>query len=63
MSDPVDVLARRLKASGLLICSGLAIQAGTLYSMKALSFIAFAGGGLLLVGVGILLFFYAIVSH
>ncbi len=63
MSDPADVLARRLKTSGLLISLGLAIQAGTLYWMKALSFIAFAGGGLLLVGAGILLFLYAVVSH
>ena len=63
MSDPTDVLGRRLKTSGLLISLGLAIQAGTLYWMKALSFIAFAGGGLLLVGAGILLFLYAIVSH
>ena len=63
MSAPTDVLTRRLKISGLLISLGLAIQAGTLYWMKAMSFIAFAGGGLLLVGAGILLFFYAIVSH
>ena len=63
MSAPTDVLARRLKTSGLLISLGLAIQAGTLYWMKALSFIAFAGGGLLLVAAGILLFLYAVVSH
>jgi hypothetical protein len=49
--------------SGLLIGTGLAVQAGTLYWMKALSFIAFAGGGLLLVGLGVLLFLYAIVSR
>ena len=63
MNPPTDVLARRLKTSGLLISLGLAIQAGTLYWMKALSFMAFAGGGLLLVGVGVLLFLYAIVSR
>jgi len=63
VSAPTDVLARRLKTSGLLISLGLAIQAGTLYWMKALSFIAFAGGGLLLVAAGILLFLYAVVSH
>ena len=63
MSAPTDVLARRLKTSGLLISLGLAIQAGTLYWMKELSFIAFAGGGLLLVAAGILLFLYAVVSH
>ena len=63
MNAPTDVLTRRLRLSGLLIGSGLAIQAGTLYWMKALSFIAFAGGGLLLVGLGVLLFLYAIVSR
>jgi len=63
VNAPTDVLTRRLRLSGLLIGSGLAIQAGTLYWMKALSFIAFAGGGLLLVGLGVLLFLYAIVSR
>ena len=63
MNAPTEPLTRRLRLSGLLIGTGLAIQAGTLYSMKALSFIAFAGGGVLLVGVGVLLFLYAIVSR
>jgi len=63
VSSPTDPLTRQLRMSGLLIGTGLAVQAGTLYWMKALSFIAFAGGGLLLVGLGVLLFLYAIVSR
>ena len=63
MSEPADVLVRRLRVSGILISVGLAVEAATLYSMKALSFIAFAGGGLLLVAAGVLIFLYAIVSR
>jgi len=63
MTEPSDVLSRRLRVSGTLISIGLAIEAATLFSLKALSFIAFAGGGAMLVLVGVLLFLYAVISR
>ena len=56
---PQDLqLTRRLQLAGGLISVGLLVEAASLYVLKALSFLAFAGigGGLVAAGVGVFLY-------
>lgn len=62
MTDPA-LLSRRLRRAAALIIAGLAVEAASLYSLKALSFIAFAGGGAFLVAAGVVLYLFAVVFH
>ncbi len=56
------ILVRRLKLAGLLVSAGLLVEVGTLYWSHPLAFLAFLGLGGLLVGAGILLYLYSLVS-
>ena len=62
MTPQESRLSRRLKIAGTCICSGLVVEAVTLYSMKSLSFLAFACVGGTLVGIGIGVFLYSLVT-
>lgn len=55
-------LTRRLQLSGLLVSLGLLIEAATLFWSHPTAFLVFIGLGGLLVGAGVLLYLYAIVS-
>ena len=59
----LETLHRRLKISGILISAGLLLEVATLYWAHPLTFIGFILLGGSLVGTGILLYLYAIVSH
>ena len=53
----------RIRWSGMLIVVGLFVQMLTLLWMHPLAFVAFLLVGCPLVGAGILLFLYSLVSH
>lgn len=55
-------LARRLQLSGLLVSLGLLIEAATLFWAHPTAFLVFLGLGGLLVGAGVLLYLFAVVS-
>jgi uncharacterized membrane protein len=55
-------LARRLQLSGLLVSLGLLVEAATLFWSHPTAFLVFIGLGGLLVGAGVLLYLFAIVS-
>jgi hypothetical protein len=59
----IETLHRRLKIAALLTCSGLAVQVTTLFLSHPLTFIAFITIGGTLVGMGVLLYLYAVVSR
>jgi hypothetical protein len=59
----VEGLHRRLKISSLLVSAGLMVQVATLFWSHPLTFVAFIVLGGTLVGMGILLYLYSIVSH
>jgi hypothetical protein len=56
-------LTRRLQLSGLLVGLGLAIEALTMAWSHPTAFLAFLLVGGTLVGLGVLLYLYAIVSN
>ena len=56
------LMERRLKLSGVLIILGLIIEAFSLVWVHALAFLMFAFLGGLLMGVGILVYLYSLVS-
>jgi len=56
------ILVRRLKLAGLLVSGGLLVEVGTLYWSHPMAFLVFLGLGGLLVGAGILLYLYSLVS-
>jgi hypothetical protein len=57
------VLYRRLQLSGALIAAGLLVEVVTLYWSHPLTFLTFIFLGGSLVGAGVLLYLYSIVSH
>jgi hypothetical protein len=59
----LEALHRRLKISGILVSGGLLLEVATLYWSHPLTFVAFIVLGGSLVGAGILLYLYALVSH
>jgi hypothetical protein len=61
VADPK--LTRRLRLSGLLVGLGLAVEALTMAWSHPTAFLAFLLVGGTLVGLGVLLYLYAIVSN
>jgi hypothetical protein len=57
------LLSRRLKLSGLLVCSGLVVEAVTLLWQHPTAFLVFLLLGGSLVAVGVLVYLFAIVSN
>jgi hypothetical protein len=55
-------MERRLRISGVLIIMGLIVEAFSLLWVHALAFILFAFVGGLLIGLGILVYLYSLVS-
>lgn len=62
LTAPDPRLVRRLKLAGLLVALGLVIEAATLFWAHPTAFLVFIGVGGSLVGVGVLLYLFAIVS-
>lgn len=58
----LDALHKRLKISGVLISAGLVVEVATLYWSHPLTFVAFILLGGSLVGAGVLLYLYSLVS-
>ncbi len=65
--DPITALdarmGRRLKLSGMLVGTGLLVEMITLYWSHPLAFFVFTGLGAGLVGVGVAVYLFALVSH
>ena len=59
---PASRLLRRLRVAAILMVMGLLIEVFTLRSVHPFAFLSFAFFGMTLVGVGVLLYLYAIVS-
>ena len=59
----VEVLHRRLKLSSILVSAGLLVEVMTLFWSHPLTFVAFIVLGGTLVGMGIVLYLYSIVSR
>ncbi len=62
MTEQEFQLARRLRIAGGLISVGLVVEAASLYALKALSFLAFAGVGAVLVALGVGVFLYSVAA-
>jgi hypothetical protein len=58
----VERLHHRLKLSGILISVGILVEIATLYWSHPLTFVAFILLGGTLVGLGVLLYLYSLVS-
>jgi uncharacterized membrane protein len=58
-----EALHNRLKLAGVLIAAGLVLEVATLYWSHPITFVAFIFGGGALVGLGVLLYLYSLVSH
>jgi hypothetical protein len=56
-------IERRIRWSGMLIVAGLIVQMLTLLWTHPLAFVCFLLAGCPMVGAGILLFLYSLVSH
>ena len=59
----VEALHRRLKLSSILVSAGLLVEVLTLFWSHPLTFVAFIVLGGTLVGMGIVLYLYSIVSR
>lgn len=59
----VEALHRRLKLSSILVSAGLLVEVVTLFWSHPLTFVAFIALGGTLVGMGIMLYLYSIVSR
>lgn len=59
----LETLHRRLKISSVLVSAGLAVEVTTLFWSHPLTFVAFILIGGTLMGMGVLLYLYSIVSH
>jgi hypothetical protein len=62
-APPVPPLQKGLKISGLLVGLGLLVESATLFWSHPTSFLAYLLVGGTLVGVGVLVYLYSIVSH
>jgi hypothetical protein len=58
----LEALHRRLKLAGILISAGIVVEIATLYWSHPLTFVAFILLGGTLVGLGVLLYLYSLVS-
>ncbi len=56
-------MGRRLRLSGILVGGGLLVEMITLYWSHPLAFFAFAGLGAGLVGAGVVVYLFSLVSH
>lgn len=56
-------LERRLQCSGILLILGLLVEALCLFWTRPFAFVLFLGVGGLLLGLGILLFLFSLVSR
>ena len=56
-------IERRIRLAALLVLAGLIIEAVTLKILHPLSFIAFAGVGVLFIAAGIVGFLVALLAH
>jgi hypothetical protein len=54
---------RRLQSSGILIILGLLVEAVCLFWTRPIAFVLFLGIGGLLLGLGILLFLFSLISR
>ena len=63
VTSPDPRLSRRLRLAGILLVLGLLVELATLFSTHPLAFLAFLLLGGLLVGAGVLLYLFAIVSQ
>jgi hypothetical protein len=59
--EPIP-LPRRFKLAGLLIATGLAVEAVTLLWRHPTAFLAFTGFGVSLVAVGVLVYLYSLAA-
>jgi hypothetical protein len=62
VSAPHTRVERRIRLAGLLICSGLLVQLISLAWVHPLAFMAFLLIGCPLVGVGVVIYLWALVS-
>ena len=58
-----NLLERRLQFSGILLILGLLVEALCLFWTRPIAFVLFLGVGGLLLGLGVLLFLFALVSR
>ena len=58
--NPVPGIERRIRLAAVLILLGLIVEAVTLRVLHPLSFVIFAGAGLALIGIGIVVFLLAL---
>jgi hypothetical protein len=59
----ITSMERRIRWSGILVFTGLAVQLLTFLWAHPLAFVCFLLAGCPLVGAGILLYLYSLVSH
>lgn len=57
-----NALERRLQGSGFLVILGLMVEASCLFWTPPIAFVLFLGIGGILIGLGILIFLYSLVS-
>jgi len=65
-AGPPDIPTRhlgRFRLAGALLALGLLVEAGTLFSSTAVSFLVFVLGGASLVVAGLLVYLYALFSR
>lgn len=63
MTNVAPGLIRRLRLSGLLVILGLIVELVTLFWSHPTAFLVFLGLGGLLVGAGVLLYLFSIVTY
>ncbi len=59
---PVDPMSRRLRVSGILVLTGLLVEALCLVWSKPIAFVVLVCIGGALIGLGVLFFLYSLVS-
>lgn len=62
MSPSALKLHWRLRLAGILVVLGLAIELATLFSSRAIAFIAFVGIGCVLLVLGVLVYLWSLVT-
>jgi hypothetical protein len=57
-----NALEKRLQIAGLLVILGLLVEASCLFCARPLAFVLFVSVGVTLLGAGLLLYLYSLVS-
>lgn len=57
-----NALERRLQLAGILVISGLLVEASWLFWTRPLAFVLFVLAGAVFLGAGLLLYLYSVVS-